>query len=56
MKIIDNNGNIDYIHKEKDILSLVSKFNIVKKRIFKRIDYQPIKHEHQVIELILQKP
>ncbi|MFH1064974.1 MAG: class I SAM-dependent methyltransferase [Nanoarchaeota archaeon] len=55
IEIKDNKGKIDYYHAPKDILKLVSMFNIVHKKIFQRTDLKPIKHKHRIMELILQK-
>ena len=54
--IIDKSGKVDYSHNQEDILKLVSKFKILQKNIFERVDHQPIEHKHKIIELILQKP
>jgi len=55
ISIIDENGNIDYEHKEEEILDLVSDFKIIEKKIIERIDDKQIKHTHKIMELILQK-
>ena len=54
--VIDKNGNIDYHHDQEDILKLVSKFKILQKNIFERVDQEPVEHKHKILELILQKP
>lgn len=56
LEIKDNEGNMDYSKKEEEIYSLISKFYIIKKKIFKRVDTEPVNHTHKIIELILQKP
>jgi len=53
--IIDKNGKVDYHQDQEDILKLVSKFKIVRQKLFERVDSQPIEHKHKIIELILQK-
>ena len=53
--IIDKDGKVDYHHDQEDILKLVSKFKILQKNIFERVDHQPVEHKHKIIELILQK-
>jgi len=53
--ITDKSGNADYHQDEEDILKLVSKFKIVDKKLFERVDYQPVEHRHKIMELILQK-
>lgn len=56
LEIKDNEtGKLDYFKKEKDILKLISNFEIVKRKIFKRVDSIPRKHTHRILELILQK-
>ena len=55
ISITDKDGHQDYTHSEQDILNIVSKFKIVKKNIFERIDLEPIKHTHKIMELILEK-
>lgn len=55
IEIIDDNGKIDYYHNEKDILKLVSKFKILKRKIIERDDTIPFKHHHKIMGLILQK-
>lgn len=55
IEITDKNGNVDYQHSEKDILKSISKFKIIEKKIFEREDLKPIKHKHEIMELILQK-
>ncbi|MBI2669043.1 class I SAM-dependent methyltransferase [Candidatus Woesearchaeota archaeon] len=56
ISIIDKEGKVDYSHDLQDILKLVSKFKIICKKTFERVDLQPIEHTHKIIELILQKP
>jgi len=56
IEIIDKSGKIDYSHNQEDILKLVSKFKILQKKIFERVDHQPVEHKHKIMELILQKP
>ncbi len=56
MDIIDKNGKVDYHHNQEDILKLVSKFKIIRQKLFERVDHQPIEHKHKIMELILQKP
>jgi len=53
--VIDKDGNVDYHHDQEDILKLVSKFKILQKNIFERVDHQPVEHKHKIMELILQK-
>lgn len=53
--IIDKNGKVDYHHNQKDILKLIPKFKILQKKVFERMDLQPIEHKHKIMELILQK-
>jgi SAM-dependent methyltransferase len=53
--VIDQEGNVDYHHEPEDILKLISKFKVSQKRVFERIDSQPMKHKHEIMELILQK-
>src|SRR3989344_2258331 len=55
LDITDEEGNNDYHHDEKDIARLVSKFKIVERRKFERVDSLPKIHTHQILELILQK-
>lgn len=55
ISIIDDEGVVDYEHKENDIFKLVSDFDIVEKRIFERVDSIPKKHTHKIMELIVQK-
>ena len=55
IKIIDKSRKVDYYYTEKDILRLISKFKIVSKKVFGRIDLSPIKHKHKIMEVILQK-
>jgi SAM-dependent methyltransferase len=55
IQIEDKNGKIDYKHDEKDIFELISRFKIIKKRKFERVDIQPKEHTHEIVELILQK-
>lgn len=55
IEIIDKNGKVDYHHDQEDILKLVSKFKIIRQKLFKRVDHQPVKHKHKIRELILQK-
>ncbi len=55
VEIKDNCGNIDYKHDEKDIMNLVSNFDVIHKKVFERVDIEPVKHTHKIIELILQK-
>lgn len=55
LSIIDKNGRTDYVHKEDEILKLVSPFKIIKEGIFERVDTIPIEHTHKIMELILQK-
>jgi len=54
--ITDIEGNNDYHHGIEDILELVSQFEILQKNEFERIDESPIRHTHQIMELIIQKP
>lgn len=54
--IIDKNGKVDYHHDQEDVLKLVSKFKILQKNIFERVDHQPVEHKHKIMELVLQKP
>lgn len=54
--VIDKNDAVDYHHDQEDILKLVSKFKILQKNIFKRVDQEPVEHKHKIIELVLQKP
>ncbi len=54
--ISDVDGNIDYRHEPNDILNIVSQFEIIQKNEFERIDEKPLKHTHQIMELILKKP
>ena len=56
IEIIDKDGKVDYSHNQEDILKLVSKFKILQKNIFERVDHQPVEHKHKIMELILQKP
>jgi len=56
IEIKDGNGNIDYKDDEKDIMSLVDGFDILQKRTFERVDFEPVEHTHKIIELILRKP
>lgn len=56
ISIIDINGKMDYSNSEEEILNLVSKFKILEKNIFERVDLKPVKHTHKIMELILQKP
>jgi len=56
IEITDKDGHLDYHHDQKEILQLISKFKIIKRKTFERIDFEPIKHKHKIIELILQKP
>lgn len=53
--IVDTNGNVDYHHNEEEITDLVSRFNVVKKKKFERVDTIPKVHTHTILELILQK-
>jgi len=53
---IKEDNNLDYSQKEEEIIFLIKEFNIIKKKIFKRIDTKPFKHTHKIMELILQKP
>ncbi len=55
LEIIDKNGKVDYRHDQKEILKLISKFKILQKKVFERMDLQPIEHKHKIMELILQK-
>jgi SAM-dependent methyltransferase len=55
INVIDKKGNIDYHHEQEDILKLVSKFKILQKNIFERVDQEPVEHKHKIMELILQK-
>lgn len=55
ISIIDKSGKIDYYHDQEDILKLISKFKIIRQKVFERIDSQPTKHRHKILELILQK-
>ncbi len=54
--IVDKTGKVDYHHDQEDILKLVSKFKIIRQKLFERVDRQPIEHKHEIMELILQKP
>lgn len=54
--IRDKKGEIDYTISEEDALKLLSKFDVIRKRVFERIDDEPIEHTHKVMELLLQKP
>ncbi len=56
LDIIDDEGNNDYHHDQNDILKLLSQFEILNKRTLTRIDREPIKHTHFILELVLQKP
>ncbi len=56
LSITDDIGKIDYAYSEEEIIALVSDFAIMKKNKFERTDLKPIKHTHQILELILQKP
>jgi len=56
LSIIDEYRKLDYLYEESDIIKLVSKFKIINKNIFERIDKKPVKHIHKIMELILQKP
>lgn len=53
--IKDKEGIVDYSHNEDDILKLVSKFDVVSKRTFTRVDSFPKKHTHKIMEVILKK-
>jgi len=54
--ITDIDGNNDYHHDANDILELVSQFEILQQKEFERVDESPVRHTHQIMELILQKP
>lgn len=56
LSITDKDGKTDYSQDEKEIEQLVSHFTIVKKTNFERVDLQPIKHTHKILELVLIKP
>lgn len=56
LSIIDEGGSEDYRHSEEEVLKLVSRFKIIHKKVFERVDYKPLEHTHKIIELILQKP
>lgn len=53
--IIAEDGSVDYHHDEGNIVDLVSRFSIVQKRKFKRVDTTPKIHTHTILEFILQK-
>jgi len=56
IEIIDKDGNVDYRQNQEDILETFSEFEILQKKVFERIDHEPVKHKHKIMELILQKP
>lgn len=55
LEIKDENGKVDHSQDPEKIISLLSDFLMISKKIIKRIDFQPIKHTHKILELILQK-
>jgi len=55
LEIADEKGNVDYKDSKKNILRLFHKFDIINKRKLERIDNEPIRHKHKILELILQK-
>ncbi|MFA6494913.1 MAG: class I SAM-dependent methyltransferase [Candidatus Paceibacterota bacterium] len=55
LEIKDSGGNVDYSQDEDEIFALVSKFRILEKRIFERVDQMPKIHTHKILELILGK-
>ena len=52
---MDEKSNLDYYPNEDDIIRLVKDFKIIKKNYLTRVDESPIKHTHNILELILQK-
>ncbi len=53
--IEDYEGKIDYVDSRENILRLFSKFRVIDEHMFERIDDEPVKHKHKILELILQK-
>ena len=56
IEVQDEQGNVDFIQKEEEIMPLLSKFKIAHKEIVERTDMVPEKHYHKIMEFILQKP
>ena len=55
LSIVDSNNIVDYKQDRDEILSLIKDFKIVHKREFERIDFEPQKHTHKILELVLIK-
>ncbi len=55
LSIVDAAGTIDYSRVEQDIFRSVSPFKVVSDRKVQRVDTEPKKHTHNILELILQK-
>ena len=55
LKLINKNGRVDYEYTEEEVMELVSKFKILEKKKFIRVDMKPVKHTHLILELLMQK-
>ncbi|MFH1455450.1 MAG: class I SAM-dependent methyltransferase [archaeon] len=55
LSIEDETGTVDYQISESEVMDLVKSFEVVDKKVFERIDLQPIKHTHKILQLILKK-
>lgn len=55
LSIIDEDQQKDYEDSEGDIKELFEEFHILDERIIKRIDTEPKKHTHTILELLLKK-
>lgn len=55
LEIKDMEGNTDYFQDEKEVMELVSDFEIIRKKKFQRHDIIPKEHDHEILELILRK-
>lgn len=56
LKIIDNNGLLDYYQKKSDVYKLLGALRIVAENHFSREDSTPVPHTHHIMQVILQKP
>ncbi len=55
LSIVDSYLNVDYRDDEKEIMSLVSDFEVMHRETFQRKDMLPHEHTHTILELILKK-
>lgn len=55
LKITDMLGNVDYKQSRGEILKIITGWRIIEELVLQRHDTVPIPHDHEILEMILQK-